>query len=99
MPGPLPTPSQSSTCIDLKYDIKFGDRSFGDSYINVLQSFLAGRGYFQKDFVVTGYFGSLTLSAVKKFQADYGISSTGYVGPITRAKIKSISCSDDRYAE
>ena len=34
----------------------------------------------------------MTLSAVKAFQTANGINSTGYVGPMTRAKIKSIDC-------
>jgi hypothetical protein len=33
---------------------------------------------------VTGYFGPLTAQAVKKFQAKYGISQVGIVGPQTR---------------
>jgi len=40
--------------------------------------------------LVTGYFGSLTLKAVKRFQAKYGIIQTGYVGPLTRAKLSKL---------
>lgn len=40
----------------------------------------------------TTYFGSLTEAAVKKFQAKYGISTTGYVGPLTRAKLNELYC-------
>ena len=39
---------------------------------------------------VTGYFGPLTLKAVKRFQAKYGIIQTGYVGPLTRAKLNEL---------
>jgi peptidoglycan hydrolase-like protein with peptidoglycan-binding domain len=35
----------------------------------------------------TGYFGSATAAAVKKFQTSKGISATGYVGPLTRAAL------------
>jgi len=43
--------------------------------------------------IQTGYFGPLTLAAVKTFQAQYGISPVaGYVGPITRAKLNSLYC-------
>jgi len=38
----------------------------------------------------TGHFGGLTLKAVKRFQALYGIEQTGFVGPITRAKLNEI---------
>jgi len=40
----------------------------------------------------TTYFGALTEAAVKKFQAKYGISTTGYVGPLTRAKLNELYC-------
>lgn len=35
----------------------------------------------------TGYFGSVTKTAVMKFQASKGISATGFVGPLTRAAL------------
>jgi len=40
----------------------------------------------------SGYFGPLTLAAVKKFQTSNGISSTGYVGPLTRAALNELYC-------
>jgi len=40
----------------------------------------------------TGYFGSITKSAVKRFQAQYGLPQTGYVGPLTRAKLNELYC-------
>ena len=39
----------------------------------------------------TSTFGPATKRAVMKFQAKYGISQTGTVGPITRAKLNSLS--------
>lgn len=38
----------------------------------------------------TGYFGLLTLDAVKSFQSSNGISSTGYVGSLTRSALNQI---------
>jgi len=38
---------------------------------------------------VTGYFGSLTQAAVKKYQAKYQIDQLGVVGPATRAQLNS----------
>ena len=38
----------------------------------------------------TGYFGDKTLEAVKKFQQKYGISNTGTVGKLTRAKLLEV---------
>lgn len=40
--------------------------------------------------IPTGIYGRVTESYVKAFQKKYGISQTGQVGPITRAKIASI---------
>jgi len=40
----------------------------------------------------TNYFGSLTLAAVKKFQAANAIPTTGYVGPLTRAALNAKYC-------
>ena len=45
--------------------------------------------------LVTGYFGSMTLKAVQKFQGKYGIASPGVpgygnVGPATRAKLNAL---------
>ena len=40
----------------------------------------------------TSYFGGITKAAVIKFQQKYGITpAVGYVGPITRAKLNSMS--------
>lgn len=41
----------------------------------------------------TGYFGLLTLKAVECYQTNNGISSTGYVGALTRRLLNSISTS------
>ena len=40
--------------------------------------------------IQTGFFGSLTFNAVRKYQQANGISSTGFVGPLTRAKLNSL---------
>ncbi len=63
----------------------------GDEGANVklLQSALAEMGYLAKD-KVTGYFGDVTESAVKKFQKDNGISQTGKAAKQTIEKINTI---------
>ena len=40
--------------------------------------------------MTTGYFGSLTEKAVKKFQKKYGIEQVGIVGPKTRAQLHKL---------
>lgn len=46
-----------------------------------IQEALKDRGYFNVD--VTGYYGSITESAVKNFQRDNGLSADGIAGPQT----------------
>lgn len=63
-----------------------------------IQTYLASNPSFYPEGLVTGYYGSLTIAAVQKFQAHYGIissgspSSTGYgrVGPSTMAKMNEL---------
>lgn len=75
----------NSTCPTLAYDIYYG---MVNSNVTVLQSMLAVQGYFP--YSPIGVFGPLTFRAVQNFQAAHGISSTGYVGPLTRAVLNSL---------
>jgi peptidoglycan hydrolase-like protein with peptidoglycan-binding domain/chitodextrinase len=73
--------------------------SFGMSGadISVLQQLLTNEGVYPQA-IISGYYGALTEAAVQRFQAKYGIvssgdpSSTGYgaIGPRTRSKINSM---------
>lgn len=58
--------------------------------VSALQDFLNVEGYLASQ--PTGFFGLATLNAVKKFQSASGFVATGYVGPLTRAKINAMSC-------
>lgn len=94
---PTPTPTATSTatttqgtCVSFAKDLKYRGR---DNEVSDLQKFLIKKGLLKDD--ATGYFGKASLGAVKKFQESRGISATGYVGAITRAKIKEISCYKD----
>ncbi len=87
----LSTLDTPTNCIDIKKDLKFGSEdSIGDKSVNNLQSFLVSQSLL--DTVPTGYFGNKTLLSVKKFQTNNGISNIGLVGPITREKIKQLTC-------
>ncbi len=82
---------QTISCVDLNVTISLGStdaRTKGE--VSKVQNFL----YAQKYLMVTstGYFGAMSQSAVRKFQGNNGIPVTGTVGPLTRAKIKQISC-------
>lgn len=59
--------------------------------VSELQTFLKQFPDIYPEGIVSGYFGSLTEKAVKKFQQKYGIAAVGTVGPITRAKLNELS--------
>lgn len=77
---------QQRVCLDLQ---NLGYRSKG-SAVSDLQFFLQRDHYLASE--PTGYYGLLTVQAVKAFQNDVVITPTGYVGPLTRAKIKELTC-------
>lgn len=59
-------------------------RSRGEQ-VTLLQNALIERGYLSGS--ATGFFGVLTLKAVKDFQRANNITPTGFVGPLTRAAL------------
>ena len=69
-------------------------RGMREDEVKQLQEFLktppAGGPDIYPEGLVTGYFGSLTEKAVKKFQEKNGIEPIGTVGPKTRAKINEL---------
>lgn len=79
------------------------DLGSSGSNVTNLQVYLKDNPSFYPEGLVTGYFGSLTQAAIRRFQAFYGIvssgtpASTGYgrVGPSTLAKINSLMLGGD----
>jgi len=63
------------------------DLSLGmtNSDITRLQTILYAQNFLRVS--PTGYFGNLTLQAVKAYQTAHGITPTGYVGPVTRREL------------
>ena len=59
--------------------------------VAALQTWLIANGYhiaaIESGAAAKGYFGSQTQSAVKMYQSAVGLPSTGFVGPLTRAKL------------
>lgn len=53
--------------------------------VSELQKLLTTLGYYQGP--ITGYYGPLTMAAVRAFQAANSIPQTGYVGPLTLAAL------------
>lgn len=92
-PSDLPgdtAPVVAEPCLTLKYDLYLGSVDIRtNSEVSALQNFLSPK-YLNSD--PTGYFGKLTLKAVQTFQAANGVRATGYVGPVTRAKLKALTC-------
>jgi hypothetical protein len=58
-----------------------------DAQVTALQNRLTALGYYSGP--VTGFYGSLTESAVMKYQTAHGIETTGEVGPSTRAALNA----------
>jgi len=75
-------------CINLNSNLKQGMK--GNENVVILQNFLKEKGYLSTN--ATGFFGPLTLKAVKAFQKTNNISATGFVGPVTRALINKVTC-------
>jgi peptidoglycan hydrolase-like protein with peptidoglycan-binding domain len=66
-----------------------GELDFGttSSDVTSLQTFLAADPGIYPEGFITGYFGHLTLNAVKRYQAAHNIPTVGRVGPMTLATI------------
>ncbi len=58
------------------------------SPVKTLQSNLKKLGFFSS--AATGYYGDLTVAAVKKFQKKYGIPATGVVATLTYNKLDAL---------
>lgn len=83
--------STESMCTNMKSRMLYGksdEDTFGE--VSQLQYFLKENGYFNAK--VTGYFGSITMDAIKEFQKDNELIVTGIAGKITRAKISDLGC-------
>ena len=86
--------AQSGSCPSFYRNLSRGMRG---SDVATLQKYLKNLGYYTYP-SITGYYGSATESAVQKFQAKYGVvssgspASTGYgvFGPATRRKVASL---------
>ncbi len=80
---------KNTACIIFNNNLYFGLQN--NSQVSCLQAFLKNQGAgIYPEALVTGNFGSLTRSAVMRFQKLYGINQTGFVGILTRAKINAL---------
>jgi len=91
----IPVAKNSCTPLTLPRNVAFGSQG---SDVTTLQNFLVTNGFTTAD-NVTGYYGLATESAIKAFQRQYAIvssgdpMSTGYgvAGAMTRAKIQELT--------
>jgi hypothetical protein len=91
MEGDVDT-TETSTCLELKSTnlrYRSTDATTGGE-VSDLQDFLVATSFLKTQ--VTGFFGLGTFNAVKMFQKSSGLNPTGYVGTLTKAKIKEQSC-------
>jgi len=86
-PAPVPAPASAPAAFLISSDLALGSEG---SEVTQLQTFLASDPEIYPDGLVTGYFGSLTQAAVKRFQAKHGLPQVGRVGPLTRAKLAEV---------
>ncbi|MEK7634808.1 MAG: peptidoglycan-binding domain-containing protein, partial [Patescibacteria group bacterium] len=64
--------------------------SINSDQVKLLQSMLAKNKDIYPEGIITGYYGELTIKAVKRFQIKYNIEPIGIAGPKTRIKINEI---------
>lgn len=87
-----PAPKVAITGVQFGVNLKLGDS--GDD-VKRLQEFLKTDPSLYPKGLVSGYYGSLTQSAVQRFQEKYGIASPGVpgygnMGPKTREKLNQL---------
>jgi len=85
-PSAVPTPAMPAATGLTR---ELGPGSKGDD-VTALQEFLAKDKTIYPEGSATGYYGSLTTAAVKRFQAKYGISQVGRVGPATLKQLQEL---------
>jgi hypothetical protein len=66
---------------------EFLDVGSQDAEVTALQQWLTYDGVYSGP--ITGFYGTLTQTAVEKFQSAHGIDVKGYVGPSTRAALNT----------
>lgn len=84
-----PTLPEKETIV-LTFNLRLGSTDAAtNGEVTKLQQFLArGDQSIYPEALITGYFGTKTEAAVKRFQSQSGVSAIGVVGPKTREAIK-----------
>lgn len=90
IPAPVvaqPSPVAMAVSPVFNSDLQKGARN---DDVKRLQELLAKDSSIYPDGTTSGFYGTLTEQAVKKFQAKYGLPQAGRVGPATRAKLQEV---------
>ena len=78
------------SCVTIGANLSVGSRG---SDVSALQTFLVSQNYpGGGSWMVTGYFGQATAQAVRNFQGQQGLASTGGLDASTRAAISRVTC-------
>jgi len=89
--------SINSALASIDVNVKYGQKS---SEVSELQEFLISKSLLTGN--STGFFGFLTLKAVKAYQVSQKLPATGFVGPMTRESINreiDVELADSNAAE
>jgi hypothetical protein len=82
-------PTQAG-CVNLVSDLSYGSQG---ADVSSLQGFLVSQNFPGGGaWMVTGYFGNATLTALKNFQQGLGLPMTGVADAATRSAIARVSC-------
>lgn len=81
----ITTQALAYTTINSQLDL--GERNVD---VTSLQQFFSDNVQIYPERLTTGYFGTLTKTAVIRFQSLYGFDQVGRVGPVTRDKINEL---------
>ena len=88
--------TSNDICINLQTSIlRFrSNEASTNGEVSLLQDFLIDKGYLSGS--PTGFYGRLTVNAVKSYQREIGVSPTGNVGALTKSFIMRETCDDSQ---
>lgn len=94
-PSPVPPPAPNTPLHTFLFDLEFSPIVSYSEEVKALQRVLKYEGLFPVNVEATGYYGSLTRTAVGKFQEKHlgmkpGDAGYGRCGPRTRAKLNQL---------
>ncbi|MEI7741505.1 MAG: peptidoglycan-binding domain-containing protein [bacterium] len=81
---PAPVQEVASACVKETTFTSYMVLGSSDAQVKPMQNLLKCLGHLSAETLANGYFGNVTLSAVKAFQAASGLEQLGIVGPGTR---------------